>query len=216
MNTRNDASDLHEAEIPVVLTEFSCGWAGKHEPPAVNEDGEIEIAIGEGYRSNKHLHGQNLYVLEVNADERTALIEMRKYGDLYGSGLWHYLVGVDGAPFVAQVSKQIDTLQEALESLKPAAVKRAEGKGLQVVRQGDWYFFPAGSRTRIKVEWIQHDCAMDDDHVAQDAVFLKTVTYVRGTVRHAQHHTVVLDGWHKAVQNNAIRTGRLARRHGAD
>jgi len=203
--TRNETGQIEEAGIPVELREFECGCWGKHEPPTIDE-GTIIIATGEGYRSNNHLHGQNLYTIEVDAENRIALIEMRKYGDMYGAGLWHYLIGVDGAPFIAQVSSNIDTLDEAVESLKPAEVKRAEAAGLEVTRQGDWYFVPVNRTPRGEVE---HDRALDDDHVTEDIVALKTVTYVRGRVGHEQHAALQLDGWHKAIRNNAIRTGRL-------
>ena len=58
--------------------------------------------------------------------------------------------------------------------------------------------------------------ALDDDHVAAICIRKKTVTYVQGTVQHSAHDMISLDTWHKAIQNNAIRTGRLARGGGAD
>lgn len=207
MNARNNISKLNEAGIPAETGEFDCGCWGRHEPPYV-EDGKIIFDVGTGYRSKNHLHGQNVYVLETDPQERIALVEMRKYGDMYGAGMWHYLVGVDGALFIAQISKNIDTLAESLESLKPAEVKRAEEAGLNVERQGDWYFVPLDRVPRGMVEQNQ---SLDDDHVAAEAILLKTVAYARGNVVHGEHQTLYLgDVWHKAIQNNAIRTGRLA------
>ena len=200
---RNDISELVEAGIPVGMDRFDCGWWGKHHPPRI-EDGVIVIEVGVGYQSHKHYHFQNLYVVEVA--DNIALIEMRKGGDLYGAGLWHYLIGVDGVPFIAQVPNTIDTLAEALEYLKPAEVKRAEESGLDVKRQGDWFFVPISRTPRGEVEF---GVPLDDDHVADEMVRLKTVTYVRGTVSHSQHQSLFLNGWHKAVRNKAIRTGRL-------
>ena len=210
MEPRNDITKLIEVGISTEITEFSCGCWGKHQPPAI-EDDIITIAVGQGYRSNKHLHGQNVYVIEVG--ERMALIEMRKYGDLYGAGMWHYLIGVDEVPFVAQVPNTLDTLTEALEYLKPAEVKRAEAEGLTVTRQGDWYFVPVARAPRGEVEC---DLPLDDDHIATNIVRKKTVVYVRGEVTHGQHSTVNLDSWHKAIRNKAIRTGRLSRSSGID
>jgi len=210
MENRNDISKLTAAGVPATTTDFSCGWWGKHLPPQIVE-GQITIAVGQGYRSNKHVHGQNVYVVETG--ERVALIEMRKYGDLYGSGMWHYLVGVDGAAFVAQVPNTIDSLAEALEYLKPVEVKRAEEAGLKVQRQGDWYFVPLARTPRGEVELNQ---ALDDDHIAAISIRTKTVTYVQGAVAHGQHPPVYLDTWHKAIRNKAIRTGRLAQGGGAD
>lgn len=213
---RNDVSKLVEAGIPVELGAFDCGYWGKHQPPHVQDD-KIVIEVGKGYESYKHTHGQNAYVLEVDAGESVALIEMRKYGDLYGSGLWHYLVGVDGAPFVAQIKSTIDTLAEALESLKPAAVKRAEEAGTEIIRQGDWWFVPVKRTPRGEVS---NDFSLDSgrtpDHIAEKAIALKTKTYVSGRVVHRQHNEISLAGWYEAIQNTAIRTGRLARGGGVD
>jgi len=207
---KNDVTSL--VGIPVRLEEFSCGCWGKHQPPYIEEN-QIVIKVGLGYRSNKHLHGQNLYVLEVDAENRIALIEMRKYGDFYSAGLWHYLIGVDEVPFIAQVPSTIDALAEALEYLKPAAVKRAEQAGLSVKRQGDWFFIPVARAPRGEVE---HNVPLDDDHVAANIIRKRSVIYVQGAVAHSQHAMVYLDTWHKAIRNKAIRTGRLARGSGAD
>lgn len=208
---RNDISKLTAAGIPARLGKFSCGCWGKHQPPYI-ADGEIVFDIGEGYRSNKHQHGQNLYVLAADADQHVALVEMRKYGDLYGAGLWHYLIGLDAAPFIAQVSSNVDDLAVALEKLKPAEVRRAEAEGAQITRQGDWFFIPVPREPRGEV---QASIALDDDHIADEFVGLKTAAYVRGLVSHKQHTAIHLDGWHKAVRNNAIRIGYLSGR-GAD
>jgi len=214
MENKNDISKLAAAGIKVVLEDYSCGCWGKHHTPYIEnataslEDQYIVIEVGEGYRSSKHLHGQNVYVLETNPEEHIALIEMRKYGDMYGAGMWHYLIGIEGSLFIAQVPSTIDTLAEALESLKPAAVKRAEVNGADVKRQGDWYFIPVNRKPRGTVEVNQ---PLDDDHVADEAVILKTVAYARGIVTHGHHASLNLGKtWHKALQNNAIRTGRLA------
>jgi hypothetical protein len=212
VENRNDISKLVEAGIPVTLSEFRCGCWGKHQPPTLTAD-SITVTVGEGYRSNKHSHGQNVYVIAVDPTNHVALIEMRKWGDFYGAGLWHYLVGVDGSPFVAQVSSNINNLADALESLKPAEVKRAEAAGTRVKRQGDWYFVPVNRAPRGKV---QSNVALDDDHIAAEFIGLRTAVYVRSGVTHRQHATVHLVGWHKAIRNNAIRTGRLARGRGAD
>lgn len=212
MAGRNSVVELEQAGIPVELASFDCGCWGKHVPPHIIKNAII-LEVGRGYQSNKHLHGQNLYVLETDVENRVALIEMRKYGDLYGAGMWHYLVGVDGAPFVAQVPGNISTLADAMEYLKPAEVKRAEQAGADVKRQGDWYFVQASRAPRGE---SAHNVALDDDHVAQECVAMATASYVRGTVTHAEHETLVLETWHKALRNKAIRTGRLARGGGAD
>ena len=42
-----------------------------------------------------------------------------------------------------RVGPSVETIDEALEYLKPAAVKRAEAEGKKVLRQGDFYFVPS-------------------------------------------------------------------------
>jgi len=209
---RNQIEELVAAGIPVTLDDFKCGCWGKHQPPAAT-DTEIVVSVGQGYRSNRHLHGQNVYILDVDAENRIGLIEMRKYGDLYGAGMWHYLVGVDGAPFVAQVPNTLDTLPEALDYITPAEVKRAIAAGKDVIRQGDWFFIPVARAPRGDAEL---NVELDDDHLAAVCIRKKTVTYVQGAVQHSHHTPIYLDTWHKTIQNNALRTGRLAHGGGAD
>jgi|GEM_PF-4177020 len=48
--------------------------------------------VGQGYKDFKHLHGQNVHVIDVDNGSAMTLVEVRKYGDLYGHGLSHYLV----------------------------------------------------------------------------------------------------------------------------
>jgi hypothetical protein len=229
---RNDLTPIITATtIPVQTAEFSCGCWGKHEPPYLSTDGIITFDIGVGYKSSKHFHGQNLYILDIA--DNMALVEMRKFGDMYGAGLWHYLVGIDnGAPWIAHIKSSIDSVAEAVQSLKPAAVKRAEAAGLPVQRQGDWFFIPAKPSAAAHANGWQH--GLDGDHRPAEMLATQTepgrifdptsrrlitadlpagAIYVRGALDHTQHHSIRLDGWHKAIRNNAIRTGRLALRH---
>ncbi len=205
---RNDLSRIKkETTIPVCLGEFSCGCWGRHQPPRVI-DGTVVFDVGVGYRSNKHLHGQNAYVLDVV--ENMALVELRKFGDMFGAGLWHYLVGIDqGTPWIAHVPKTASTVAQAVQRLMPAAVRRAQLQGEEVKRQGDFFFVPTHREPQGE---ILTSTALDDDHVADEMVRGKTTFHVRGCVRHGHHETLELGSiWHKAVRNNAIRTGRLGR-----
>ncbi|RLA66591.1 MAG: hypothetical protein DRQ88_06055 [Epsilonproteobacteria bacterium] len=45
-------------------------------------------------------------------------------------------------PFLVKIPKKVKTIAEAYESLKPKAVKKAEADGLEVLRQGEWFFIP--------------------------------------------------------------------------
>jgi hypothetical protein len=73
-------------------------------------------------------------------------------------GYWHVLGGVllgrdgknflcsldENSYFVSQLSEPVGTVEEAFESLKPQSVKKAIKKGLDVKRQGEWFFVPTG------------------------------------------------------------------------
>jgi hypothetical protein len=52
-------------------------------------------------------------------------------------------------PFLAQLPKQVSTIKEAYEILKPKQVLEAEKQGLEVLRQGEWFFIPT-SKPKIK------------------------------------------------------------------
>ena len=129
---------------------FACGCWGKHQPPYVDH-GSIVFAVGVGYESRKHLHGQNVYVVDIDPVDQRALVEMRKFGDCFGAGLWRYLIGVEqGTPWACHVPATLQSVAEAAEYLKPAEVKRAIQAGKQVKRQGDWFFIPVAKPGRAQ------------------------------------------------------------------
>lgn len=141
MYPKNDLSEIQA--VPVEVEDFSCGRYGRHQPPYCR-DGVIIFEVGVGYRSRRHLHGQNVYLVEVNNQVPMALVEVRVYGDLWGAGLWHYLIGVDnGYPWICHVPRSVETISEAVDYLKPAEVKRAEARGLMVQRQGIGFLSPS-------------------------------------------------------------------------
>ena len=211
MNTRNDVSMVKE--IPIELGKFNCGWWGRHQPPYIKE-GKIIFDVGVGYKSNNHLHGQNLYVIDAYCQEKMALIEVRKYGDLYGAGHWMYLTGINSIhAWICQVPVTLESVIEAVEYLKPAAVKHAEEAGLKVVRQGDWFFIPV-SKPGHGTSVVNHP--LDDDHFVDLMVCGRSANWVVGEVCHDQQATIFLDTWHKAIRNKAIRFGRFGQGKDAD
>ena len=62
----------------------------------------------------------------------------------------HFLVGQDssvgGQPFITQVPKKVQTVEDAFAFLMPKPVKQAIERGLAVKRQGDWFLCPARRR----------------------------------------------------------------------
>ena len=81
-------------------------------------------------------------VTVVDRDRATLLLQV-------DTSLWvrrRFLVGQDSTylapPFVTQVFNRTQTVQEGFDSLMPKAVREAIGQGLDVKRQGDWFFVP--------------------------------------------------------------------------
>lgn len=59
-----------------------------------------------------------------------------------------YLCGMDERSyFIVQLRDTVSNIQEAFKSLKPQAVKDAEKLHLGILRQGEWFFIPRGTRS---------------------------------------------------------------------
>jgi hypothetical protein len=54
--------------------------------------------------------------------------------------------------FLVNLAKPAKTIEAAYEALKPNEVKQAESKGLEVLRQGEWFFIPVDKRTNSKLD----------------------------------------------------------------
>lgn len=63
---------------------------------------------------------------------------------------------------------------------------------------------------------IRQQCALDDDHVADQMIAGATSIWVCGVVRHRQHAAIHLPSWYKAIRNKAIRHGRFGQGKDAD
>lgn len=101
------------------------------------QDGKIILWEGPcGFNHPKKGHSQEIKVRDVQGKTILIAIWVRQ--------LWScWLIGVDGrAPFVVSVQRRATTVQEAFDWLMPVMVKRAIAAGLDVKRQGDWYFIP--------------------------------------------------------------------------
>jgi hypothetical protein len=58
-------------------------------------------------------------------------------------------------PFLVRLPQPVTTIEDAYESLKPQEVKDAEAKGLEVKRQGEWFFIPVDKETARKLDNIE-------------------------------------------------------------
>ena len=67
-----------------------------------------------------------------------------------------YLLGHDERQLFVLHSNAVTSVRDALEALKPAAVRLAERKGTKAIRQGDWFFIQAPSNFRVRSDMIVH------------------------------------------------------------
>lgn len=59
--------------------------------------------------------------------------------------------------FLVNLSRPAKTIKEAYETLKPNAVKRAEQMGLEVPRQGEWFFLPVSQEKQKELNALVPD-----------------------------------------------------------
>jgi hypothetical protein len=92
-----------------------------------------------------------------------------------------------------RVSPRVTSVAEALESLMPVAVRRAENLGVRVYRQGDMYFVPSRRADYRALEGTRHEV-------------------VNGVVVHPEHKPLHLPGPCKAYRQIVIASGRFGGR----
>lgn len=114
-------------------------------------------------------------------------------------------------PFMVRLNQSvtvydIDTIAKAYESLKPREVYDAETLGLQILRQGEWFFIP----TNIDIDSTSVTQGMlragDNRPNRVQMHFEREGQYfVKGTVSHTgrEHKDLNLKTWYRAVPNTA-------------
>jgi hypothetical protein len=115
--------------------------------------------------------------------------------------------------FLARLPHEVETYQEAIESLKPESVKLAEKAGLEVLRQGDMFAIPTEFETK---DLEKMDATFFDGvglygtaHYAEGMARLPDGTQLgRGVMKHRptrrnpDHHDLTLPaGWYLIVKN---------------
>lgn len=105
------------------------------------------------------------------------------------------------------------TVEEAIETLKPSAVKLAEEAGREVKRQGDIFAVPMPGVTlrELKAQSGRHEKRgnlLGTNHAATEVVYVGKQTYARGTIRHVPEfrrpdHKALTIGrdWHLILKN---------------
>jgi len=158
-------------------------------------------------------------------------------------GTQHFIFGKDGnmgQPFVTQVGRKVRALTDAFDFLMPKIVKEAIAQGLDVKRQGDWFFIPvkepkckksfkcsvyrnlegrridAGLRPNV----LYHDWRfLETRHTVRGEIIFRAVGrhYVRGTIDAPDHPSLSLGvQWHLAVRRNSLNWENSGLRRGDD
>lgn len=123
--------------------------------------------------------------------------------------------------FMVQLQTEVSTIGEAYEALKPKEVLDAEAKGLEVLRQGEWFFVPvkgeyeakkaSGRFDKKQYEPMTLQAGRNRPNTVQKYAVVGKNTYVTGTVEHSgrEHHPLMLRGWFKPVVNTSIQSFTL-------
>ncbi|MEK7468251.1 MAG: hypothetical protein AAB074_12630 [Planctomycetota bacterium] len=141
-----------------------------------------------------------------------------------------YLVGMDERSyFMAELPRPVTTVKEAHRALRPGEVvdweSRRENRGKKAVRQGEWLFLPLppsearelDNRIARKQALVRQKARIPGrpgkPHVAfrlvVEARMQAPVVYAQGSVRHADHDMLHLNGWHRVVANMEVRRAQV-------
>lgn len=122
------------------------------------------------------------------------------------------------AYFLCMLPKNVRTINDAYEVLIPKIVKEAIGAGVDVKRQGDYYFIPTTIENSLETKRPKNSALILRDeriekssHVASFYVKMHRIIYVRGTIFHSPiaregtHKNLYLKNvWHVPVKNMAV------------
>jgi len=135
-----------------------------------------------------------------------------KYGEHYA------LASMDEQQFfVSILPRPVDSVSDAFYSLKPEEVEEAESKGMEIYRQGEWFFIPhlIGKEAREQYNRMESEFKLvgrngGNPHVATRGEWLREgVAEVSGRIRHDEHRTLQLS-WSNdpvifiAMENTAL------------
>jgi len=137
---------------------------------------------GAGWKGSDGL----LRIVDERDDHR--LVDVTHNG-LQGRLRARILHGFDlGIQFWIRVYRTLETVPAAIAWLKPTAVARAEARGVEVPRQGDWFFIPCPE--------FQHGAIRTDAAYGRHRIEFWSAGRAKGRVTHIEHDAIWLDGWH--------------------
>lgn len=192
------------------------------------KDGQIIIYEGQckkrmvwGER-NHHKHAQLIDVISIG--EKEVLVRIRN-----GSNYTQYLIGMDDEnPYAVPINRHLKTIEQVFAWLTPKPVEEAITQGLDVKRQGDWFFIPLkkppikspnrtavyGSAPALTTNTLYRGVFLICNGVQTrhrgGMVFYRTVTgfpgqvpVVKGKITALGHNFLILKDWHIGVRNKS-------------
>lgn len=187
------------------------------------------------YNGRFHKHRQELEVLDV-ADQALLLKATVSWNSS------HFLIGIDdGHSFVTLVVRRCTTVQDAFDWLVPNKVREAMILGLDVKRQGDWFFIPSEKPPRIhphgdEMRWLSPSLRKNalyrgvplayrfeqTRHTGGLVVYqsVQRLPYpaplVKGNVKAPGHPTLHLNTWHIGIRRRSTGAGNRDGAAGGD
>jgi hypothetical protein len=130
-----------------------------------------------------------------------------------------YLCSMDeGSYFVSKLPRRVSDVKEAFESLVPEMVSAAKAEGLDVPRQGEWFFIPRGRtvhgvvKARMAARYaLPARTDRSNRHVATRGLGLKGNHYVVGFIRHRTPSWIDREGKVRDMRSREHRTVKLDR-----
>jgi len=139
-----------------------------------------------------------------------------KYENRYG------LASMDEQSYFCSIlSRPAETVSDAFYSLKPEETVEAERKGLEIFRQGEWFFIPHLIGKEAREQYNQMETIFKlvgrnggNPHIATRGVWLdeqRGIAEVSGQIRHDEHRMLQLSTSddpviYVAVENTAVRS----------
>ena len=111
----------------------------------------------------------------------------------------HLLVGCDERQlFMCELPKPCTSVKQAHEALRPKLPKK-----VKTIRQGEWFFVPATAFELQSLERtvVRRNTAINQYIPRAGKPHVVDGVFARGAVRHPDHKTIKLRGWHRIVKN---------------
>jgi hypothetical protein len=130
-------------------------------------------------------------------------------------------------PFLVELTdKTVSKIKDAYESLKPQLVKDSEKKGLEVKRQGEWFFVPVKlKKDFVNEHWKKEpnwqskmeyprmvlQAGQNRPNYAEFGFKAFDTNYVKGIVSHSgrEHNDLLLNNWYIAIPNTSTTSWQI-------